>query len=330
MHACTDYRLFAVRTDIPPRHYIMALWRMPWWVLIGLLSLISIGVAGLLAWGYTRPLHKLQWAMRKASQGVFDVRIANEIGHLHDEIGALARQYDAMAEKINGLFERQKTLFHDVSHELRSPLARISVAIELAEKDPAKATEFLERIERDASQLNALVDELLTYARLDENAPIEFHPVDLVPILEDIVSDANFEGSAGGTQVTLNAPKSIEVNIHVDSLMHAVENLVRNALRYSDPGRQVRVDASIENGFAVVKITDSGPGLEPDALERIFEPFVRGKNQPTGGGFGLGLAIAKRAAERHGGTLKAENVEPHGLCMTIRIPLSGPQESDAE
>ena len=104
----------------------------------------------------------------------------------------------------------------------------------------------------------------------------------------------------------------------------AVENLVRNALRYSGPGQQVSVVAEEENEHVVITVTDSGPGMDPSELEKIFEPFVRGKNQPTGGGFGLGLAIAKRAVQRHGGTLTATNVEPHGLCMRIDIPLSGP------
>ena len=300
------------------------MWKMPWWGWALIAALISVFVAGSVAWTSTRPIKKLQWAMQKASQGVFDVRIANEVGHEHDEIGELARQFDAMAERIHGLFERQKRLFHDVSHELRSPLARISVAVELAEKSPEKSHEFLQRIEGDVQVLNAMVDELLTYARLDENAVVHFERTDLVPLLEAITDDADFEGSATGTHVTLQSPDSILMNMHVDSLMRAVENLVRNALRYSGPGQQVSVVAKEENEHVVITVTDSGPGMDPSELEKIFEPFVRGKNQPTGGGFGLGLAIAKRAVQRHGGTLTATNVEPHGLCMRIDIPLSGP------
>ena len=217
-----------------------------------------------------------------------------------------------MAERIHGLFDRQKRLFHDVSHELRSPLARIAVAVELAEKSPEKSREFLHRIEGDAQVLNAMVDELLTYARLDENAPIQFELTDLVPLLEAITDDADFEGSANGTRVTLKAPESIPMNMHVDSLMRAVENLVRNALRYSGPGQQVHVQAKEQNAHVVISVTDSGPGMNPDELEKIFEPFVRGKNQPTGGG-----------------TIRAHNVELHGLCMTIDIPPSGPEAAAA-
>ena len=296
MRPFQGYRFFAVRTDIPPSPIRLIMWKMPWWGWALIAALISVFVAGSVAWTSTRPIKKLQWAMQKASQGVFDVRIANEVGHEHDEIGELARQFDAMAERIHGLFDRQKRLFHDVSHELRSPLARISVAVELAEKSPEKAHEFLQRIEGDVQVLNAMVDELLTYARLDENAVIHFERTDLVPLLEAITDDADFEGSATGTHVTL----------------------------HSGPGQQVSVVAKEENEHVVITVTDSGPGMDPSELEKIFDPFVRGKNQPTGGGFGLGLAIAKRAVQRHGGTLTATNVKPHGLCMRIDIPLTGP------
>lgn len=324
MRPYAGFRFFAVRTDVPPSPLKLWMWRMPWWGWALIAAFISVLVAGAVAWSYTRPIKKLQWAMEKASQGVLDVRIASEVGHGGDEIGALARQFGSMAERIHGLFERQKRLFHDVSHELRSPLARISVAVELAEKSPEKAHDFLQRIEDDVQVLNAMVDELLTYARLDENAVIHFECTDLVPLLEAITDDADFEGSANGTHVTLQAPDSIMMNMHVDSLMRAVENLVRNALRYSGPNQSVAVTAREEKGHVVITVTDSGPGMDPAELEKIFEPFVRGKNQPTGGGFGLGLAIAKRAVQRHGGTLTAQNVTPHGLCMTIDIPIEGP------
>ena len=204
-----------------------------------------------------------------------------------------------------------------------SPAANAKAPGKTAEKSPEKTHEFLQRIEGDVQVLNAMVDELLTYARLDENAVIHFERTDLVPLLEAITDDADFEGSATGTHVTLQSPDSIQMNMHVDSLMRAVENLVRNALRYSGPGQQVSVVAKEENEHVVITVTDSGPGMDPSELEKIFDPFVRGKNQPTGGGFGLGLAIAKRAVQRHGGTLTATNVKPHGLCMRIDIPLTG-------
>ena len=251
-----------------------------------------------------------------------DVRIAGEVDNRHDEIGALARQFDEMAERITGLLKRQKRLFHDVSHELRSPLARISIAIALAQKNPQKTDELLERIERDVQSLDALVDELLTYARLDDNAPMNFEVLNIVALIEGVVDDANFEGSAKNVSVRLNAPKQCLVNTHVDTLLRAVENLIRNAIRYSPPQSTIDVDVATTQSQAVITVADHGPGMPEDEIERMFDPFVRGKNQATGNGFGLGLAIAKRAVERHGGSLSAANRPEGGLMMTITLPLA--------
>ena len=250
------------------------------------------------------------------------MRIAGEVGNRHDEIGALARQFDEMAERITGLLKRQKRLFHDVSHELRSPLARISIAIALAQKNPQKTDDLLERIERDVQSLDALVDELLTYARLDDNAPMNFEVLNIVALIEGVVDDANFEGSAKNVSVRLNAPKQCLVNTHVDTLLRAVENLIRNAIRYSPPQSTIDVDVATTQSQAVITVADHGPGMPEDEIERMFDPFVRGKNQATGNGFGLGLAIAKRAVERHGGSLSAANRPEGGLMMTITLPLA--------
>ena len=321
---CGQLRFIAVRTDVPMQPFLVALWRTPWWVYLGLSMLVLSFVAWLLASRYSKPIRKLHWAMQQAAQGDFNVRISEEVGNEGNEIGALARQYDDMAERINGLLARQKRLFHDVSHELRSPLARIDVAVALAERNPEKLAEFLPRMEREVAILDSLVDELLTYARLDDNAPIEFEPVDLIGLIESVVDDANFEGSARNVRVTLEAPESAVVNAHVETLMRAVENLIRNALRFSKKGDAVRVAAVVRGSTLTITVTDSGPGMKPEELKTIFEPFVRGKDQPTGNGFGLGLAIARRAVERHSGTLTARNIEPTGLEMKIELPLAQP------
>ncbi len=314
---------FTVRTDPPPpRPGLGALWRLPLWVWIVMLAVVTILVSGALAWNQARPVRKLHWAMQKAAEGDLDVRIAGEVGNRHDEIGALARQFDEMAERITGLLKRQKRLFHDVSHELRSPLARISIAIALAQKNPQKTDELLERIERDVQSLDALVDELLTYARLDDNAPMNFEVLNIVPLIEGVVDDANFEGSAKGVSVLFAAPQECIISAHVDTLLRAVENLIRNAIRYSPTQSAIDVNLTTTQGKAIITVADHGPGMPEDEIERMFDPFVRGKNQATGNGFGLGLAIAKRAVERHGGTLSAANRPEGGLMMTIALPLA--------
>lgn len=314
-------RFIAVRTDKPKHFWGMAFWRTPWWVHV-LLALFSTAlVAGLLAWNLTKPIRKLDWAMRRAAEGNFGDRIAPLVGHNYDEIGDLAKRYDAMAKKINGLLKRQKTLFHDVSHELRSPLARIDVALALLEKDPTKSRQAVERIEEEVANLDTLVEALLTYARLDENAPMHFETTDLVPILETIVEDADFEGSAKNVRVTLTSDAALPVLAHIDSIASALENLIRNALRFSPAGTTVSVLARKTDRMVTVEICDSGPGIAESDIARLFDPFVRGSNQATGSGFGLGLAIAKRAAIRHSGTLNAENITPHGLKMRLTLPL---------
>ena len=314
---------FTVRTDPPPpRPGLGALWRLPLWVWIVMLAVVTILVSGALAWNQARPVRKLHWAMQKAAEGDLDVRIAGKVGNRHDEIGALARQFDEMAERITGLLKRQKRLFHDVSHELRSPLARISIAIALAQKNPQKTDELLERIERDVQSLDALVDELLTYARLDDNAPMNFEVLNIVPLIEGVVDDANFEGSAKGVSVLFAAPQECIISAHVDTLLRAVENLIRNAIRYSPTQSAIDVNLTTTQGKAIITVADHGPGMPEDEIERMFDPFVRGKNQATGNGFGLGLAIAKRAVERHGGTLSAANRPEGGLMMTIALPLA--------
>ena len=312
----------AVRTDRPPRNLFFDFWRAPLWIRTLIIVLATTLVASLLAWYFSRPIKKLEWAMRKASQGDLNVRIAAEVGHSHDEIGQLAEGYDHMAEQINRLIARQKRLFHDVSHELRSPLARVEVALALAEKNPERRDELVKRIEREVTTLDALVEELLTYARLDDNAPMKLEPTAIAPLLEAITENAQFEGEAKGIRLSLPPVPDCTVNANVDQLGRAIENIVRNALRFTPSGGTVTI-STLRRGKALeITVTDQGPGMSAAEIENMFQPFVRGSDQATGSGFGLGLAIAKRAVERHGGTISASNVEPHGLSMTVRLPVS--------
>ena len=312
----------AVRTDRPPRTLFFDFWRAPLWIRTLIIVLATTLVASMLAWYFSRPIRKLEWAMRKASQGDLNVRIASEVGHRHDEIGQLAEGYDHMAEQINRLIARQKRLFHDVSHELRSPLARVEVALALAEKNPERRDELMKRIEREVTTLDALVEELLTYARLDDNAPMKLEPTSIAPLLEAITENAQFEGEAKGIRLTLTPVPDCTVNANVDQLGRAIENIVRNALRFTPSGGSVTIATQRKGKMLQITVTDQGPGMSAAEIENMFQPFVRGSDQATGSGFGLGLAIAKRAVERHGGTISAKNVVPHGLSMTVRLPVS--------
>lgn len=313
------YRLIAVRTENSKRSFAFAIWNTPVWVLAVILLICTTLVAMLLAWHFASPIRKLDWAMRRAMSGNFDVRVSTDLGHRFDEIGDLAKRYDAMLEKIEGLLVRQKRLFHDVSHELRSPLARISVALALLERDPENAKAAVARIEMEIATLDTLVEQLLTYARLDENAPILFEKTDLSAILNAIAENANFEGSAYGVCVKLDIEKTLPISAHVESLTSAIENLVRNALRFSPKNSEILISAKDFADSMTVTIEDNGPGIDETDMEKLFLPFVRGHNQATGSGFGLGMAIAKRAIERHNGTIALSNKTPHGLRVTIRL-----------
>ncbi|MGN1208715.1 MAG: ATP-binding protein, partial [Duodenibacillus sp.] len=315
-------RFFAVRTDVPATRFLAALWRTPWWVYLALMLAATSAVAGLMAWRLSKPIRKLNWAMGKVGEGNFKIRIAPEMGRSNDEIVSLARRFDEMTERIEGLVARQKRLFHDVSHEFRSPLARMAVALELTERDPSKLASLTPRLTQEIGNLDALVDELLTYARLDDNSPLKKERAELTGLLQSIVDDADFEGSSRNVHVLLESDGPIWVDAQIDTLLRAVENLIRNALRFTPEGETVRVAVQKQDERITITVTDAGPGIPEEDLKSMFDPFVRGRDQATGSGFGLGLAIARRAVERHGGTLTAANIRPRGLQMRIELPAA--------
>lgn len=316
-------RFIAVHMAPPKLNAVtMTLLGAPTWVIILLLLLATGSVAAALSWHYAQPLRKLTWAMNQAAEGDLNVRVSHEIGNGYDEIGSLAKHFDSMAERIDGLITRQKRLFNDVSHELRSPLARMEVAIALAQKSPERSAEILGRIETEVSTLDALVEELLTYARLDVNAPMVKEVCDLVPVIETIAENVEFEGTDRNVRVETQIPATLMLTANQDMLGRAFENITRNALRFSPDNGCIRISASEEKDRIVIRIRDEGPGLDAKSLETIFLPFVRGSDQATGSGFGLGLAIASRAVQRHDGTLKAANTEEGGLEMTITLPVA--------
>ena len=315
-------RIFALRPARPPANILITFWRQPTWVQLLLALLATSAVAALLAFYYTSPIRKLHRAMKKTAEGDFQFHLSSSIGHRYDELGELAAQYDEMATKLSGLINGQKRLFHDVSHELRSPLARMEIAVGLADKDPHRAHEMLSRIEHEIAVLDGLVDELLTFARLDDAVSIHFERTDIVPVLEGITDNANFEGTSRQVKVQLQAPQELFATINLEAFSRAVENLVRNALRFSPSGSCVDVTAAASSEQLTITVRDAGPGMPADILQKVFMPFYRGPGEKTGTGFGLGLAIAKRAIERHGGTLTARNGTPHGLVMTISLPVT--------
>ncbi len=293
-------------------------------VRLGAAMFASLIFSVLLAWYLTRPVRHLQRAANALATGDLSARVTPSMKGRRDEIADLGKDFDHMAARLQSMVDTQQRLLHDVSHELRSPLARMQVAMALARQQPDKVDAALGRIEREGDRLDELVGELLTLARLGAGVGMEAEgEVDLAALLETVVEDGDFEAD-GGRKVVLEYCDSAVFIGRGELLRRAFENVVRNALRYSPEGGEVSVRAERESGWLQVSVCDRGPGLPEDKLSAVFEPFVRSGDSPTGGrsGYGLGLAITRRAIEAHGGNVRAENREGGGLCVLLALPLT--------
>ncbi|MDZ7805242.1 ATP-binding protein [Thiohalophilus sp.] len=285
----------------------------------------SLLFSAILAWYLTRPVRHLQSAAHRLARGELATRVMPDIGRRRDEIADLGRDFDHMAAHLQALVSAQQRLLHDVSHELRSPLARLQVAVGLGRQQPERLAGMLERIERETGRLDELVGELLTLSRLEAHVDQERdEPLDLPALLEEVVEDARFEAEAAGRGVSLSLAGEAQIQGKPELLRRAFENVIRNAVRYTAPQTDVAVNAATRTGRFVIQVCDQGPGVSPAALEQIFEPFVRADGDATGAreGYGLGLAIAKRAVMAHGGIVEASNREGGGLCIELSLPMS--------
>ncbi len=291
-----------------------------------LLALVVTGLASwLLARSVTRPVGRLSAAARAIGAGRLEVRVAEGMGARRDEIGLLAREFDAMAERLRMLLAGRERLLRDVSHELRSPLARLQVALGLARQPGADLTLQLERIEREAGRLETLIAQVLRLSRLDAAVEQGRHEaVDLGELVRSVAHDAQFEADAAGTMVRVDGPAGpVQVQGDPELLRSAIENVVRNAVRYTDPARGVAIHCAVDGPRACVIVRDHGPGVPEADLERIFEPFYRVADDRTraSGGDGIGLAITARVLRSHEGSARARNLEQGGLEVVLELPL---------
>jgi signal transduction histidine kinase len=297
-----------------------------------IIAVISSGlVCYLLSWFLTMPIVRLRAATRQLAAGDLTARAgAPNIGR-RDEVAGLMRDFDGMAERLENLVEAQSRLLNDISHELRSPLARLNVALGLArQRANPEAASMLERIELEASRLNELIGRILTLARLEDGE--QRVPASLI-LLDEIVltvaEDAEFEAQARHCHVRSEISPGVWAVRADASLLHsAIENVVRNAIRYTGEGTTVEIHLEKTQGAgapeAVVRINDCGPGVPAEALEKMFQPFYRlddARGRQTGG-VGLGLAITERAVRFHGGRVAASNRPEGGLMVEIRLPLT--------
>jgi len=292
--------------------------------------LISGLICYLLAWYLTRPILRLRAATRELTAGNLAARAGGGIEKRRDELGLLVRDFNQMAERIETLVDSELQLIRDISHELRSPLARLNVALGLArQRAGAEATPYLDRIEREAERLNELIGRLLTLARLEgATAPPEQAPVSLSELVREVADDASFEAESRRCSVDVHAVEGCTTMGSPDLLRSAVENVVRNAVRYTAEGTPVEIELACtgSNGtqWAAIRVRDHGPGLPESELGNVFRPFYRvntARERETGG-TGLGLAITERAVRLHGGSVRAVNAPGGGLLVEMRLPVA--------
>ncbi len=291
--------------------------------LITFALLIAALVSALLARSITRPIADLQRATLALAGGDLSAQVAAATRRRGDEIGRLGAAFDSMARELRALVEHRERLLREVSHELRSPLARMRLAIGLAQRPDADVQAQLERLETEIARLDRLIGAILDVARLESApSPLQMEPVDLAALLQQVVADARFEAEAAGRRVVMRGPERLPVEADPHWLGAAIENVLRNAVRHAPPDSDVEVElrpAALPLRAEIV-IRDYGSGVPEEALEKVFEPFYRvDAPRPAGdAGVGLGLAIAARAVRAHGGRIVARNASP-GLAVTLSL-----------
>ena len=289
--------------------------------------LALVFTAGLVCYGLARyltaPIGKLRRAARQFASGDLHTRLDTK---RRDEFGELAREFDRMAERIETLVTSEKRLTQDISHELRSPLARLNVALELARnKANAETRPLIERIETESNRLNEMISQLLVLSKLETGSEnFNRREVNLTRLFEQIIADADFEAQANDKAVKIIRKDAVKVFGNETLLRSAIENVMRNAVRYTAEKTAVEVKLTAENKHAVVSIRDYGAGVPETEIEKLFRPFYRvnAARERKTGGIGLGLAIAERAVHAHQGTIKARNTE-NGLAVEISLPTLG-------
>jgi signal transduction histidine kinase len=288
----------------------------------GAIVVVIAGMGAILAAHLVVPLSRLRRVVDRFGRGDLSARVGST---RPDEIGELSRAFDEMAERIQTLLAAERRLLQDVSHELRSPLARLVVAVDLVSPGDAPIAS-IDRIKRDIGRLSLLVSELLQLTRAEgDPATLDLERVDLGTLLRDLADDCSLEAEAKAVRLDLRLAASCQIEGERELLHRAVENAVRNAIRHAPANTPVAISLDLTDETATITVSDHGPGVPDALLESIFQPFFRvdGHRSRAIGGVGLGLAIARRAVNLHQGSISARNADP-GLVITIELPLSRP------
>lgn len=298
-------------------------------LLLLLALLVSAGVSYLLARAISRPVRQLRDATVSIAKGNLQERVGSALGSRRDEFGRLARDFDAMAGMLQKSADRQAELTRNISHELRSPLARMRVALELERQKSANSAD-LDRIDEEIGRLDDLIGQILSFSRLDSGSSQEASGYDVAELIDEVAANVNYESRARGSDAvtmssTVQAP--VAVRGFREAMYSALENVLRNAVRHSPPG--AAVDVSVErsaDGSLRISVSDRGDGVDEAELPQLFEPFFRTQRSARSRderGTGLGLAIAARALARNGGSIDAANRDGGGLVVTMTLPAPG-------
>jgi signal transduction histidine kinase len=288
--------------------------------------LVSSIVSYLLAHAISKPVRQLRSATLALADGDLDARVAESVGKRRDELGLLGRDFDVMAKNLQRAAARQTELSRNISHELRSPLARMRVAVELARHKNGEMPEFA-RLDDEAMRLDELIGQILSYTQMDGNPERDAEPFDLADLMSEVVENVNYECRSEGIEgisVLASVAASPEFTGHARAMTSAIENVLRNAVRHSPSENTVNISLSADAQSAQINIRDHGPGVADEDLGKLFEPFFRTHASVSSGeanGTGLGLAIAERAIRVNGGTITARNHPEGGLEVRISLPL---------
>ncbi|MBT0666063.1 HAMP domain-containing protein [Geobacter pelophilus] len=278
---------------------------------------------------FTFPLRRLRKVTQQLAGGDLSARVGEGLVHRKDYVADLARDVDRMAERIESLVGAHQRLIRDVSHELRSPLARLNVALELARQSagPEHSAPF-DRIERESERLNELIGQLLMLTRLESDSSMsQREDIDIADLIRDVAHDVDFEAQSTNRRVVARTTDTMTLSGNRELLRQALENLVRNAARYTEENTEVEISLrKKESGgrcWAHIEVRDHGPGVPETVLYDIFRPFYRvsDSRERQSGGTGVGLAISDRAVRLHGGSLRAFNAAGGGLIMEMELPL---------
>ncbi len=288
-------------------------------IAVGLGLLIA---SALLSFWILRPMRAFRDTVGSISAENLSARIPNSVAGRSDAFGEFGREFNRMTDRVEQTMDNQRQLLRDVSHELRTPLARIQVAASLAAHKYGDLPET-DRIEHEVERLDGLIEDLLTLSRLQNQTEIPNNKIDLNILLHKVAEDANFEFQPTGKKVIVNAQNPVALKGDYNLLSSALENVVRNALRFTPDHGSVEVRLYHEQGAVTLEVIDDGPGVNPEVIDRIFDPFFRAdpSRDISGGQHGIGLALTQAIVKLHGGSIGARNGGVRGLVITVQLPI---------